>query len=249
MGNYKHFTAIVVGDNPDEIMKKYDLSKKVEPYVVYYLSEVKQYKEKTLKAYQYLSTAETMPQTVRDEYADRAKELEKMDDVDFYTELTTYFDVDEETGNAMCDINPDGHYNVCRIGKELSMPLIDKKDQEVFQARKGDIAWNKIHLANQDVYKLAWEMVMEDRVPSNDDEKAIYENMKNRTEYFKYYGDKETYVASNTAFWGLAFVTADKWIELQDNDSQLDWVLNFYDRFIKDLPENTLISVYECVRN
>ena len=248
MESNRHFTAIVIGENPDEIMKKYDLSTKVEPYVVYKLSDIHRYKENTLKAYQHLANSDVMPETIRDEYKVKAEELEKMDDIDFYSKLTEDFELDAETGDAMCDINPNGHYNICRLGKNLAMPLINKKDQEVFQARKCDIAWNKIHLANQEVYKIAWEMVMGDRKPSNEEEEVIYENMKNRTEYFKYYGDIDTYVASNTAFWGYAFVTENEWIELTDNISQIKWVTEFYDNFIKNLPEETLISVYECIR-
>ena len=248
MENNRHFTAIVVGENPDEIMKKYDLTKKVEPYVVYRLSDVSKYKENTLKAYKHIANSDVMPETIREEYKEKALELEKMHDIDFYSQLTEDFDLDSETGDAIYDVNPDGHYNTCRLGKNLAMPLIDKKDQEVFQARKRDIAWNKIHLANQEVYKIAWEMVMGDRKPSNEEEEVIYENMKNRTEYFKYYGDIDTYVASNTAFWGYAFVTENEWIELTDNISQIKWVTEFYDNFIKNLPEETLISVYECIR-
>lgn len=249
MDSNRHFTAIVVGDNPDEIMKKYDLSVKVEPYVVYKLDDIKKYKENTLKAYKYLAESDIMPETIRNEYNERVQEIENMSDIDFYADLTADFDIDENTGDALCDINPNGHYNVCKLGKNLAMPLIDKNDQETFQARKQDIAWDKIHLANQDVYKAAWEMVMGDRKPSNDEEKTIYENMKNRTEYFSYYGDEATYVASSTAFWGYAFVTKDEWVELADNVKQIQWVTEFYDRFIKNLPNDTLISVYECIRN
>ena len=248
MENNNHFTAIVIGENPDEIMKKYDSSIKVEPYIVYKLSNVTQYKENTLKAYKYLVDSDVMPETVRDEYKEKVLELEKMSDIDFYSELTEDFEIDEETGNAICDINPNGHYKFCRLGKNLAMPLINKNDQEVFQARKRDIAWDKIHLANQEIYKITWEMVMGDRKPSNDEERVIYENMKNRTEYFNYYGDVDTYVANNTAFWGYAFVTENEWLELTDDVSQIKWVTEFYDKFIKNLPDDTLISVYECVR-
>jgi hypothetical protein len=248
MESNRHFTAIVVGEAPDEIMKKYDLSEKVEPYVVYRLSEIPKYKENTLNAYKYLANSTVMPETIRDEYKAKVQEIEEMSDIDFYSKLTEDLEIDEDTGNAMCDINPDGHYNICRLGKNLAMPLINKEDQEVFQARKRDIQWDKIHLANQDVYRIAWEMVMGDRKPSNEEEEIIYENMKNRTEYFRYYGDIDTYVASNTAFWGYAFVTKDSWVELTDDIPQIQWVTEFYDNFIKNLPEDTLISVYECIR-
>ena len=90
---------------------------------------------------------------------------------------------------------------------------------------------------------------MENRKPVTKEEKLIYENMKNRTEYFKRFGTKENYVTSNTAFWGYAFVDKNGWEELKDSDDQFEWMNNFYDRFIKNLPENSLISVFECYRN
>ena len=144
MESNRHFTAIVVGENPDEIMEKYDLSKKVEPYVVYRLSDISKYKENALKAYQHIANSEIMPESIREEYKEKVLELEKMDDIDFYSQLTEDFELDDETGDAMCDVNPDGHYNVCRLGKNLAMPLIDKKDQEVFQARKNELDYYTI---------------------------------------------------------------------------------------------------------
>ena len=244
----RHFTAVVVGENPDEIMKQYDLSLKVTPYVVYRISEVKKYKENTIKAYKHLSELPTIPDIIKNEYVQQVKEVEEMSDLDFYIELTQDFDVDETTGDAMCDVNPNGHYNTCRIGENLSMPLIDKNGRETFQARKSEINWDRIHLANQDVYRITWQMVHNLKTPETEEEKQIYENMKNRKEYFSIFNSEEEYVFHNTAFWGTAFVTKDKWFELGDDMSQIEWVRDFYDNFIKNLPDNALISIYECVR-
>lgn len=244
----RHFTAVVVGDNPDEIMKQYDLSLKVSPYVVYKIADAKQYKENTLNAYRHFASIETLPDMIRDEYSEKIKEIENMSDLDFYLELTEDLDIDETTGNAMSDVNPNGHYNVCRLGDKLSMPLINKKGDEVFQARKCDVNWEKVHLANQEVYRLTWQMINYGKTPETEEEKVIYENMKNRKDYFSMFKDEDEYVFHNTAFWGTAFVTMDRWFELTDDVSQVEWVRNFYDDFIKDLPENTLISIYECVR-
>ena len=249
MESNKHFTAIVVGENPDEIMKKYDLTRKVEPYVVYKLSDVTRYKQNAITAYKYMSENDTMPEYIRKEYKERINDIQEMSDTDFYLELTEDFDIDPATGDAICDINKDGHYHVCNLGKNLAMPLINKDGKEVFQARKCDIDWDKIHLANQEVYKAAWEMVMGNRKPVTDEEKIIYENMKNRTAYFEFFGTEDRYVLNSTAFWGLAFVTEDKWEELTDDIDQVEWIGNFYDKFISNLPDNTLISVFECIRN
>jgi hypothetical protein len=32
----------------------------------------------------------------------------------------------------------------------------------------------------------------------------------------------------------------------ETNDEAVDWEMNFFDRFIKDLPEDTLLTVVDC---
>jgi hypothetical protein len=74
--------------------------------------------------------------------------------------------------------------------------------------------------------------------------------MKNRRAYFDNFKNKETYVSWSTSFWGYAFVDQNGWHDIDsEKGEQIEWVNNFYDKFIKNLPENTRISVYECVRN
>ena len=249
MEKNRHFNAIVVGENPDDIMKKYDLSVKVEPYAIYKLADAGKYKQNSIIAFKQLVSVPTLPESIRDEYKERIKEIESMSDVDFYLELAADYQIDKETGDAMCDINPNGYFTSCNIGRRFAVPFITKDGKEVYQARMKDIDWDKVHLANQETYRAAWEMVMGDRKPVTEDEKIIYNNMKNRQEYFKFFGDEETYVVNNTAFWGYAFVTKDNWTELTDDIRQVDWVGNFYDNFIVGLPEDTLITIYECVRD
>ena len=73
--------------------------------------------------------------------------------------------------------------------------------------------------------------------------------MKNRRAYFEHFGNKENYVVSNVAFWGYAFLSEETgWVELEDNMDQVEWVKNFYKRFIEPLDDDTLITVCECIR-
>ena len=246
--NNRHFTAVVVGDNPEEIMKKYDSNVKVEPYALYKFSEVKKYKENTLRAYRSIVDNKDMPDSIREEYKEKVQDVENMDDIEFYMELVDGLDVDEKTGDVMSDINPNGKYDACKIGKDLTVPLIDHFGEELYQARKKDIDWGRIHFNNKDVYTRAWEMVMEGSKPTNEQEEVIYENMKNREKYFSFFETKENYVINSTAFWGYAFVTDSEWIEMDDRTTQTDWIGQFYDRFIKPLPEDSLITMYWCLR-
>ena len=90
---------------------------------------------------------------------------------------------------------------------------------------------------------------MEGKEPKTEEDKIVYENMKNRKAYFEKYGDKKTYVISNTAFWGYAFLSEKEgWKELEPNVNQFIWVSQFFDRFIEPLDDNTLLTIYECVK-
>ena len=89
-------------------------------------------------------------------------------------------------------------------------------------------------------------MVMENSEPINDNEKNIYENMKNRTAYFQKFKNKETYVVHSTAFWGYAFLDDNKWVDMDSEPDEFSWVSNFFEKYIDPLDENTLLTIYEC---
>lgn len=252
MSERNHFNVVVVGENHAELMKKYDGSAKVEPYVVYKFSEAKNYHENKLKILKGLTERlreENMTDDVNYTYLMQEYEYcQGIDDTEFYLDLTEDMTLDEETGDALSCDNPDGKYASAQIAKNFAVPLILKDGSECFSARKRDIDWSKVHLANKEPYEIAWDTVMEGKGPTTEDEKTIYENMKNRTSYFKSFGTRENYVNSCTAFWGYAFVDNDGWTEVSE-DATADWTIKFYNRFIKPLPENALITIYECIRN
>lgn len=243
----KHFTLVVIGDNHSERVKNFDNNLKVDKYLLWEFKKSKQYYEQAIKYYELMS--KNLNGLEKDECDEYLSHLKSIDDIEYYIELTSDMDVDSDTGNVYSELNQNGKYDACNLGKNLSMPLILKDGSESFSAKKKDIDWSRVHLCNQDVYKNAWELVMEGREPLNDEERNIYNNMKERTEYFNFFGNKENYVMSSTAFWGYAILDSDdKWYELDDNIDQIKWVSEFYDRFISKLDDDTIISIYECIR-
>ena len=50
------------------------------------------------------------------------------------------------------DKNPNGYYDYCRIGKDLSLPLITFNEEEVYSARKKDVDFSKLHQYNTLLY-------------------------------------------------------------------------------------------------
>lgn len=252
MRQNRHFKVIVAGENPEEIMRKYDEAAKTEPYVVFEFAKAKEYRENYLKSLEAI-LAHAEKEFPRDEQIQYLKEeieeIKNESDSDFYIGLTAGLEIDKETMNAMSRENPDGKFTSYRVGGNFSLPFILKDgDMETYSARKGEIAWDKIHLANTRGYEVAWDTTHGLAEPQDEEEEKIYQNMKNMHAYFQNFENREHYIASMTAFWGLAFVDEKEWHELDGTTKQFDWVIGFYDKFIKPLSDDTLLTIYECVR-
>lgn len=251
MQENRHFNVLVVGENPEELMIKYDANTKVAPYVKYEYARAKEYYNSYLKSLKVL-----LKTFIRDEedednielLKEEISDIEGMTPEDYYFELVSDLEVNEETGDAYTTENPNAKFTSHRMAGFFAMPFILKDGREVYTAYKDEIDWGKIHLANQRPYEVAWDTVVDGKIPNGEEEHQIYENMKNRVHYFSNFESREHYIAASTAFWDYAYVDKNGWIELDSNKPQFDWVINFYDRFINPLPDNAKLTLYECVR-
>lgn len=247
--DYRHFVCIAAGDDPSELMAEYDKKLEVEPYVVYEYSKIPEIKDKFIE--QYTAALNEGLNDAQVEYVKATlQDLAEMDDAEFMQELAeeTGLFIDDN-GNICSKANKKGRWSSYNIGKIYSIPFYTKDGREVFQAKKGEIDWPHIHLNGGEIYGRAWEMVMEASAPTNDYEALIYENMKDKLHYFEKFGTKENYITSNTAFWGYAFVS-DKtgWVDASDQPDQFVWMSNFYDMFIKNLDDDTTLTILECIK-
>lgn len=242
---YKHFTVIVAGDDPETLMKDYDNNLKIEPYVLYHYNDAQELKNKYIDIYRKI-----LNKSNYDFIKPLIDEIEEQSASEFFENLTIDLDHDENTGDAITNKNPLGKWSYYSIGKHLSIPFkLKDSNEEVFQSLKKDIDWKVMHLYNNHIYEAAWDMVMNGKKPTNDEEKLIYENMKERTLYFQSYDNKENYVLVNSSFWAYAFLSNETgWVEMDDETSQFEWVKNYYNNFIKNLPNETKLTIYECVR-
>lgn len=246
--DYKHFVCIVAGDNPDELLRPYDKSIKVTPYVVYQYADAEKLRNTYILTYSEIEKSNVSDEVKKDARL-TIQELKSMDIDDFYYDLTNGYEIDEKTGDAISDENPLGKYSYCKLGKIFSVPFLTNDGIEVFQAIKSEINWSAVHKNGGSVYERVWEMVMNGSEPADEKEQHIYDNMKDKTTYLKKFETKENYVTSNTAFWGYAFLSKDTgWIDADDVADQFTWMSMYYDTFIKNLPENTLLSIYECIK-
>lgn len=244
MENYSHFVAIVAGENPIDLIDKHKNNEN-ELFIAYRYDDAEEIKRThTLLAKEYLKQATNEFEQM--DLEDIIETLENQTIDEFWDDLSEEYEVDENK-NLYTHGNPDAKFSSYNMGKNLSLPFTLKDGTTSFQARKGDIDWNKMHLHEYDMYIRTWELAMEGETPLNDIEKKIKKNMGNMREYFMFFGDKETYASHCSAFWGYAFLNEDgQWSDLSFEISQIDWVLNYYKKFIEPLPDNMLLTVFEC---
>lgn len=244
--DYQFYVCIVAGDNPKKLMEPYDKNLKMEPYVIYKYEDAGALKKLYIEDYKNELNNSTSD-LEREYILESIRDLEEMSDDDFYYEISDGMIIDAKTGDAMSDKNKNGKWNTYTMGKIFSEPFLTKDGREVFQARKGDVDWEKIHLSGQKLYERTWEMVMENSEPQDENEKMIYENMHDKIRYFNKFETKENYVISNTSFWGYAFLSEETgWQDASEIEDQFVWMKNFYDVYIKYLSDDTLLTIYEC---
>lgn len=248
MENYNHFVAIVAGENPEELMSKYarDNVKTATIYIkdaetlrLKHIEMAKAYMNGNLNEFERLQL-EDIIETLEEQ---TAEEFWKD-----YKEEQTIIEEDED-GNIVVEDDSDVMFSSYNVGKNLSMPFITNDGQTSFQERVKNINWERIHLFPLDVeyYERVWEIVMDGDTPKDEKESKIKRTMGNQKDYFSFFGNKETYASHCSAFWAYAFLSEETgWVELSPNKEQIDWVLGYYDNFIETLPENTLLTVYEC---
>ena len=250
-----HFTAVVIGDDHNNIMANYDKCTNVTKSIVMEFSKADTYRANYLKYYKALLNN---PELIKEfgengeiELNEMIKSIENNTDEELFEWIAyTYgYNIDAETGDLYKMENPYGKFDQCNVGRKYSLPLITNDGKEVYSEKKKNINWSEIHLNNTKPYEIAWDTVVEGIKPNGEYEERIYENMKNRKEYFLKYGTRENYIMSSTAFWGYAYVDKYGWIELEDNEDQFKWVTNFYKRFIEPLDDEETITIYECIRN
>lgn len=250
--NSRFFSVMVVGNDPQKIMEKYGSDFKVEPYVKYKYLDAKKYQNGALNALKKIlenSDKIGMKANLKEALDEHLKELSKLTPFEYYRQLTNglYYN---ENGDALSDENPNAKWVTCNVGRNFSLPLILKNGEEAYSALSKDVDWESMNNPNKKLYESAWEIVVDGREPNDDEERIIYNSMKDKKSYFGNFKSKEDYVAYSTSYWNYAFVDKDNWIDVDSYEgSEIEWVKNFYERFIKNIEPNELVTIYECSVN
>lgn len=258
MARQTYRIVLVIGDDHKEIIKKYSADTTVDKHLFMKFDDAALNKENRLKMIEGIMTSSSIPlsEAQKDIYKNLYLDLKEMDDFEYYRTVTDGCFYDEETGDAYTTKNTNAYYQyercpqsrLIKLGEESTFanPFILLNGEKSYSAKVGDIDWSKMHMTNAAPYEAAWEMVVENRKPKNSTEKRIYDVMKNKIDYFTVnFKDKDEYVKHSCSFWCYGVATKDWYKEIDYTISDKDWVANFYDRFIKTLDENELLTIYE----
>lgn len=256
-------TVMVVGDNPDELIKRYDLDRKLEPYVKLKRSQASITQEKHLAFIdRILSSKEiTLPDRQRDFFKNLYLDIKDMDEAEYFEYVTAGCTYDDETGDAITTVNPIARYqHAINPQKRLDAtneehdfanpfilkPLEGEEEGEVisYTAKKSEIDWNRMHLYNTNLYKRAWEICVEGDEPKNNQEMIIKKNMGERIDYFNNFDNKEEYILHSCSFWCYGYLDGNTYKELDYTISDKEWVRTYYDNFVKPLKDDETISLY-----
>lgn len=248
MKQHDFFSVLVIGDKPDEQISKFDENIDVEPYILYQYKDRTKYKKLQIEVYKkYLKTIKNLRD--RNVLIDKINSLKKMSDDDFYLSLSEIYYLDNNK-NIISTDNPSGRWTTCEQNGEIySKKLITKNGDFITSAIKSDIDWNVLHnyQADIDKYSRTWELCVENQQPETTNDINIVKNMQNIVGYFENFKDDTQYVKYNTSFFTNAVVVDGIWFDMDDYEP-FDWVINFYDNYIKNLSGDKLITIYECTK-
>lgn len=241
-------TVLVIGDNPEELMSKYDMNLKVEPYIKYRYLDAEKMRKSAIKSIKQLmqhSDEIQLSKFQQDYLKNRMETLKGMTSFEYYSSLTNGMYYDEE-GNAMTNINPNGKWIQYNIGGNFSYPFITEEGKETYQAQKGNINWDSIHMNSNTVFYFSriWEMIKEGDAPATDDEKHLFDEWKDRRNYLDNFKTKEDLIRHNCSFWSYAVLDENGWHSV-DESNENEWIDNFYDKFIGPLDSEKMLTIYE----
>ena len=250
----KFFTVMVVGDDPESLMSKYDKALKVKPYIKYKYMDADKLRNNAIKLLSNVIEHYdmfAMSEYQRDYFKERLKAINGMSSFEYYRTITDGMFYDDD-GNALCETNPDGKWDKYNIGKNFSYPLILKTGKETYQALSKDIDWDSMHMNTDRVklFEIIWALVIDGDEPIDETEEMLKKNWADKKNYLSNFANVDQFVAHNCAYWNYAYLDKNGWVDVDsDKSNEMEWVSKFFERFIEPLEENDKITIYEFSRS
>lgn len=250
------YSVMCVGDDPMGIMEKYDMYLTTDTHIKYYFRDSGKYRESAILATEKILENKDKFKDAPGDYIGimtaRLDRLKNMSDLDYYLELTYGMDYDKDY-NAITDENDEGMWETIRKlndGDTSFYPLKLKDGKETFSAVNKDIDWKATNMPEDKVelYNLTWDIIVEGKKPTNEREEELLKAMSGKTGYLIRLHTKDRFVKYSTSYSCIAFVDENGWHDSGTDfaGDHTEWTINFYDRFIKNLPPDAKITIFEC---
>lgn len=212
-----HYMVLVLGRDVEDLLAPYNENIEVEPYVSMAFEEAK-------------------------EEVSRRKGREVSDE-----EVREYYDDEmDEDGNVMSTYNPKSKWDWYSIGGRWADATTE------YGITVGDTDWKypQEHLDEQEQFWKDW-------VEGENREKYADKFLMYKPEYYlNKYKNLENFLKARTYKVGYAILTPDgEWHEpgrmgwfssLGEEEDELDFEMNAYDKYIKNLPPDTPVTVVDC---
>jgi hypothetical protein len=268
-----HFAVLYIGNDLEFDFSKYDENLELPEYVKYTKEELIAKEKEEIEEYKNGRYAEYLADPIKyaEECNNNQGHLEyiseqfpkklKMNDEQIYAETIKYYEEEElgPNGEVLSTYNPDSKWDWYEVGGRYAGRIAVKNGVEIDSAYVKDIDFSKMHRTEEDYNDAIryWELVVEGAKPQNEEEEERIKFTWYKPEfYLERYKNKETYAECQSSFAMWAVIKDGVWYEKgqmgwwamsnETHDEAVDWELNFFDRFIKDLPEDTLITVVDC---
>jgi hypothetical protein len=248
-GTLDYFSVLVVGENPDEQMSKFDSMEDVKkPYILYKYSDSKKIRKSKIKFYEEFIKKE-MNLKNKDALTDKLKEIKSLTDEQYFIKLGEYYTFDKNK-NIISTENPNGKWLTCEKGGRIfSCYMLDRNGNGIISGKKEDIEWNLIHLNKRkvDIHNRTWELCVNNAGPETESDRNIINNMKSHKNYFTFFKNKNEYINMSCSFWTYAVCNNGEWIDMENYD-EYDWISNYYKKIIGSISNGELITIYECTK-
>lgn len=244
-------TILVIGDEPEDIIKKYSLSTTVDKHLKIKRDDAQKLLNKHIKTIKQFLESDKIKLT--DNQKNYFKELylsyKEMDDFDYFLEITKGCTYDEETGDAYTTENPDAKFQTYYMDEKcpFAEPFYLNDGTISYSAKIKDIDWGKMHMNHEKVAlcKRVWELMVGGEQPKTNQEEQIVKNWENNVTYFNNFNSCEEYTIHTCSYWNYGVTDGKKFTEVDYTVSDKEWVATFYDKYIKDLNPETLLTVCE----
>ncbi len=249
-----HFSVLVIGDDIDSILDKYDENKDVEPYEDKSQSEIEgEFRDHQKRCFEKVFEGQEL-----NEFDRKTLELNHVTP-EWWQEWNDQ-DLNED-GNSLTTYNTDSQWDWYEVGGRWMGSLVLKKGRTgklgtpgVFMnppkhdadiATIGDVDWVAMRNIKKDECVTHWDFLF----TTTDEQKLMhhesYESKK--TELLEKYGSKKEYVRRMGIWTTYALVTDEDWFERDSSDPDGDEkYANQFVSVLKSLPKDTIITVVDC---